>query len=49
MSAKLPVSVLVVIHTDALDVLLLEGGLVREIMTFNLAAVVDAFGLPREL
>ena len=33
----------------ALDVLLLEGGLVREIMTFNLAAVVDSFGLPREL
>lgn len=32
-----------------LDVLLLEGELVREIMAFDLAAVVDSFGLPREL
>jgi RNA polymerase sigma-70 factor (ECF subfamily) len=33
----------------ALDVLLLEGELVREIMTFDLRGMVDAFGLPREL
>jgi RNA polymerase sigma-70 factor (ECF subfamily) len=33
----------------ALDVVLIEGELVREIVTFDLAAVVDAFGLPREL
>jgi RNA polymerase sigma-70 factor, ECF subfamily len=33
----------------ALDVVLIEGELVREIMTFDLNAVVDSFGLPREL
>jgi hypothetical protein len=33
----------------ALDVVLIAGGLVREIMTFDLAAVVGSFGLPLEL
>lgn len=33
----------------ALDVVLIAGGLVREIMTFDLAAVVASFGLPLEL
>lgn len=33
----------------ALDVLLVESGLIREIMTFDLAPLVDSFGLPREL
>lgn len=33
----------------AVDVVFIEGGLVREIMTFDLATMIDSFGLPREL
>jgi RNA polymerase sigma-70 factor (ECF subfamily) len=33
----------------ALDVVFIEGERVREIMTFDLSALVDSFGLPREL